>query len=287
MDAQAERLTMRQPSSAEHLEAKPLDLGCGFHVPVRWSRFCALYEYERNTRRPTYVGEKVFPLPVIVQTVVGSWEFRGKNGRATIVPMTVVVGSVGQVYGCKHYGCKRDTGSPDVAYVVRLRAGALDELDEPLFKTQVLHELSLPSLKRSVACETDDEFDSYVFQIFSYVSRASWGERRLNKSSRLRIQRIKRFIEVNASDKISLGDIAGCVDVTPFTCIRQFKNEMGITPHQYLDHVRLSQAKSLLRNRKVTIPEVAARVGIHDLFYFNRWFAKLAGAPPGKFRNLS
>jgi AraC-like DNA-binding protein len=282
MDAQAEGLTVHQPSSDDPLEAKPIDLGCGSHVPVRWSRFCALYEYERNTGRPRYVGEKAFPMPVIVQTVVGCWEFQGKHGRAPIVPMTVVAGSQGQLYGCKH-----DTGPPDVAYVARLRPGALDDMDEPLFNSQVLHGLSLPILKRSVAFETDDEFDSYIFEIFSYVSCASWGEQRLNKITRLRIQRIKRFIELNASENISLAGIAGCVDVTPFTCIRQFKKAMGITPHQYLDHVRLSHAKSLLRNRKLTIPEVASRVGIPDPFYFTRWFAKLAGAPPGRFRSLS
>jgi AraC-like DNA-binding protein len=272
------------PSSGDGtLEAKPIDLGCGSHVPVRWSRFCALYEYERNTHRPKYAGEKIFPMPVIVQTVAGPWEFWGSKGRAAIVPTTVVVGGQGQLYGCKHDTGSR-TGPPDVAYIARLRPGALDEMDEPLFDTQVLDRLSLPNLRQSATLETDDEFDSYIFQIFSYVSCASWGGQRLKKRARLRIQRIKRFIEANATENISLGDIAGCVDVTPYTCIRQFKDQMGVTPHQYLDQVRLSHAKLLLRNSGLTIPEVASRVGISDPFYFTRWFAKLAGAPPGRFR---
>ena len=282
-DTFAETSVRRPPTRI--VEAKPIELGCGVHVPVRSSRFCSLYEYERSVHRLKYLGEKTFAMPTIVQTIAGPWEFRGKSGHTEVDHSTIVAGSQGAVYGCKHETAPK-TAPPDVAYIARLKPGAIDE-DELIFDKQVLERLRLPALNRAVAFEDDDEFESCVFEIFNYVSHASLHDRRSRNTNRLRVQRIKRFIEAHVSENIGLDEIAKCVDVTPFTCIRQFKSATSITPHQYLDRVRMHEAKSLLKKRNVAIPEVAARVGMRDYFYFTRWFAKHAGLPPGKFRDLA
>jgi len=263
-----------------HLDPKPVDLGCGTHVPIRWSPLCVLYRYGPSMHTSRRVDDKMFTLPMIGQTLSGSWEFRGKRGGVTVDSQTIVAGTPGQ-----HFGCKHDKNAANPGYIAYLRTGALDP-EEPMFDTQVISRLRLPDLSRCLSIDSTDEFDSFIFEVFGHVSRASLDGNRLPQRS-LRIQRAKRFIEQHAFEDIALGDIAASINVSPFTCLRQFKATTGVTPHQYLSQLRLGRAQELLKERGLTIGEVGSRVGIRDRFYFTRWFSREVGIPPGRYRNLS
>jgi AraC-like DNA-binding protein len=153
-----------------------------------------------------------------------------------------------------------------------------------MFNTQVINGLALPDLGRCLSLETADEFDSFIFEVFGHVSTASLNGQRLLRRTSMRIQRAKRFIEQYAFEDISLGDIASSINVSPFTCLRQFRSATGETPHDYLSRLRLVRAQQLLRDRRLAIGEVAARIGIRDRSYFTRWFSRHVGMTPGKFR---
>lgn len=256
-----------------------IDLGCGYHVPLRWSQLCILYRYDRDVRSSCYVGEKVFPAPIVVQSLEGRWDFHSKDGRNQIASSRVLVGTPGQGFGCRH-----DVSTPSTAYVAYLQPGAVDEDEKPLFDKQVLPAAHLPSLKRSLAFEDPDAFDSFVFEVFRSASEVSLGTVRQEKRANVRVQRVKRFIEHHAFEDITLLDVAASVNVSPFVCIREFKRATGMTPHAYISSIRLDAAKRLLANRRLTVGDVARRVGIRDRFYFTRWFAKEAGIPPQTFR---
>ena len=261
-------------------EPKPIDLGCGAHVPVRWSRLCVLYRYERRMHASRFIGEKTFAFPMIAQTVSGVWEFHGKSGAATIDPSVVIAGSQGL-----HFGCKHSMEVPSVAHIVSLRPGALDETGEAVFDVQLLNIAVIPDLKRAIALETADEFDSFIFEVFGSVSQVSTNDSSSQRLVSIRIQRAKRFIEQNALENITIADIAASINVSPFTCLREFRCATGMSPHRYLDGVRLKSAKRFLGNRRLTIGEVGSRIGIHDRHYFTRWFVKQTGIPPQRFRD--
>jgi AraC-like DNA-binding protein len=260
-------------------DPKPVNRGCGAHIPVRWSPLCVLYRYEPYEQTSRHVADKTFEAPLVGQTLSGAWEFHGKRGGTTVDSMTVVAGSPGL-----HFGCKHDT-IPTPGYIACLRPGAIDP-EEPMFNAQVINRLKLPDLTRCLAIENNDEFDSFIFEVFGHVSRASLDGDRLPQRS-LRIQRARRFIEQHAFEDIALSDIAASINVSPFTCLRQFKATTGVTPHQYLSQLRLERAQELLKERGLTIGQIGSRVGIRDRFYFTRWFSREVGIPPGKYRNLS
>lgn len=209
---------------------------------------------------------------------MGGWSFHGKKRPTPVDGGTVIAGSPGQ-----HYGCKHARGACDAVCAISLLPGALDEADRAVFEAQVLDGLSLPTLERSLSIEGDDRFESFVFEIFDYVSRVSLRDGG-RKRSDFRVQRMKRFIEQHAYENITLGDIAACLDLSPFTCIRQFKSAMGVTPLRYLSRLRLNRAQALLKTRRLTIAEVAREVGIRDRCYFTRWFSNEAGISPDRFR---
>lgn len=67
---------------------------------------------------------------------------------------------------------------------------------------------------------------------------------------------------------------------------RCMKKHTGMTPLQYVLHLRLEEAKKLLTHTVLTIPEIAEQVGIGDPNYFVRLFSKKLGRPPGAYRRL-
>jgi AraC-like DNA-binding protein len=209
----------------------------------------------------------------------GGWTFHGKKRPTLIDRGAVIAGSP-----CQHYGCNHTASDCDSVCAISLLPGALDEADQAIFSKQVLSGLQLPDPKRTLRIDDDEHFESVIFEIFDYVSRASLGDAATRRLPDFRVQRMKRFIEQHAFESISLADIAKCLDLSPFTCIRRFKSATGITPLRYLSRLRFERAQALLHNRRLTIAEVGRSVGIHDRCYFTRWFSKEAGLAPHVYR---
>lgn len=65
---------------------------------------------------------------------------------------------------------------------------------------------------------------------------------------------------------------------------RLFRNEMHITPHQYLSHLRLQTAADILHiSTGKSITEVARMCGYQDPLYFSRMFKKKYGISPREY----
>jgi AraC-like DNA-binding protein len=67
---------------------------------------------------------------------------------------------------------------------------------------------------------------------------------------------------------------------------RCMKKQLGMSPLQYVLHLRLEEAKKLLSHTVLPIPEIAERVGIPETNYFVRLFGKKVGLSPGAYRRL-
>ena len=64
----------------------------------------------------------------------------------------------------------------------------------------------------------------------------------------------------------------------------EFKNEIGISPSQYLANLRVEKAKELLSNSNMLIKDISNAVGYEDDYVFRRWFKKYTGMTPGQYR---
>ncbi|WP_028563799.1 helix-turn-helix transcriptional regulator [Paenibacillus pinihumi] len=65
---------------------------------------------------------------------------------------------------------------------------------------------------------------------------------------------------------------------------RCLKEHTGLSPVQYVNDLRMEEAKRLLVESELSIPEIAERVAIPDYNYFIRRFRSHVGQPPGLYR---
>lgn len=97
-----------------------------------------------------------------------------------------------------------------------------------------------------------------------------------------RIRLVRERIEAHYERPPSLDRLAGEVQLSPFHLLRLFKAEVGLSPHAYLIHFRLQQAKALLDNGD-SAADAAADCGFSDQSHFIRHFKAAYGVTPGQY----
>ncbi|MCD4485893.1 AraC family transcriptional regulator [Chromobacterium vaccinii] len=68
---------------------------------------------------------------------------------------------------------------------------------------------------------------------------------------------------------------------------RHFRARVGDTPLNHLTGWRIQRARALLRESRLPLAEVAARVGYDSDAAFQRAFKRLTGLPPGEYRRAA
>ena len=79
-------------------------------------------------------------------------------------------------------------------------------------------------------------------------------------------------------------ELSGALSVSEDYLSRIFRQEMGISPWQYLNRYRILRAKALLLQTGDDVKTVARRVGFTDPAYFSRVFHRITGSSPTEYR---
>lgn len=92
------------------------------------------------------------------------------------------------------------------------------------------------------------------------------------------------FARANYMNKLSIDDIIGGTHLSKYYFLRLFKRHTGMGLYEYLNNVRVAEAKRLLKDTDLTVGAVAQSVGFDDVNSFLRYFKKTTGATPAAFR---
>ena len=86
---------------------------------------------------------------------------------------------------------------------------------------------------------------------------------------------------------VTLDDLAALTRLNKFHLLEVFRRDVGVSPHVYLTHLRIHEAKRLLAKGR-PIAEVAYTVGFADQSHLNRQFKRLvSGVTPGRYQRDS
>ncbi|MFD1956805.1 helix-turn-helix domain-containing protein [Paenibacillus thailandensis] len=99
-----------------------------------------------------------------------------------------------------------------------------------------------------------------------------------------RISEIVRYINSHYMEDMSLHLLAEKFYVSPYYLSRFFKEATGFTFVEYLNSVRIKEAKKLLEQSSMKVYHIAAKVGFGSVTHFGRVFKSVTGYAPLHFR---
>lgn len=120
--------------------------------------------------------------------------------------------------------------------------------------------------------------------LFSYFFKPEIHEPNIKDNTTRNIKTILDYIEDNYMNTITIDELAECVNLSKHYFMRFFKRYMGMTCIEYINDYRLNVATNLLLSSGMQITEIAARIGITNLSYFNRIFKKKYNMTPKEYR---
>lgn len=97
----------------------------------------------------------------------------------------------------------------------------------------------------------------------------------------------EEFIRRNLGVKFSMDQLSDYCQVSQRTLLKLFRAEHGVTIQEFVLRKRVQEATRLLIKSELSIKEVAQKVGMSDLQYFNKTMRALTGLPPSKLRENS
>ncbi|WP_367990370.1 helix-turn-helix domain-containing protein [Vibrio sp. NTOU-M3] len=104
------------------------------------------------------------------------------------------------------------------------------------------------------------------------------------KDSRFDLDAIDRYIERHLGQKISVAQLAGSVFLGESQFHMLFKEQMGITPHQYVLGKRIDMAKRFIEQGSLSLGQVAELTGFSGQSTFTHTFTRLQGLSPSQYK---
>ncbi len=101
-----------------------------------------------------------------------------------------------------------------------------------------------------------------------------------NGLSQSTLKQVTDYIHEHLHQDLKLVELAAIAQLSPYHFLRLFKQQMEITPHQYILQRRIETAKYLLQHSNLSLAEIAIRVGFCDQSHLTRCFKRVVGITP-------
>lgn len=177
-------------------------------------------------------------------------EVMREAGRADILPYTFVLSGYDEFRYCQQ----------------ALRLGAKDYLLKPIRSSDILKMLLDAAdevFGKEVCLQRDDTTEKNQI-----------------------VETAKEYISEHYFEKISLGEVADKIGVTPSYLSTLFQKQMQKGFVDYLNEVRIEHACTYLQQNYLKTYEIAYKVGFRDEKYFSKVFKKVKDCPPSDYRKM-
>lgn len=100
-----------------------------------------------------------------------------------------------------------------------------------------------------------------------------------------KVYEAQKFLQQSYLDPPSIEDLAQKIELDRIKLQEGFREIFQVTPFQYLQNYRLDLARVLLEEKKLTVSNVAHRIGYSNVSYFSYAFKRRYGMTPGQYRH--
>lgn len=98
------------------------------------------------------------------------------------------------------------------------------------------------------------------------------------------LMRVLDYIDAHLDQNLKLENLAQLLDMSQFHFSRLFKQSIGLAPHQYLIKQRVERAKQLLKQKDLSIVDIALDCGFNSHSHLSKKFRQVTGMTPKAYR---
>jgi AraC-like DNA-binding protein len=165
------------------------------------------------------------------------------------------------------------------ARTIALTGAALEAAERAGLETTESWE-EFPAFLSSVRqSRTDSELVDGAMAMLAIILR-----RTVRASTDGALAELNRIVMERLPEPIQLNDVAQRLGKHPTAITHQLQRKFGLSYTQYLGRLRIDMAKDLLRRTRLSVRDVAQRVGIADSSNFSKMFRKFEGISPQQYR---
>lgn len=131
----------------------------------------------------------------------------------------------------------------------------------------------------------DMRLNTHLNALLELVMNESWDESKTVKAGKKQsLQAVKEYLDTDYVQHITLDQLSTDFFISKYYLVHTFKEQYGVSIQSYLQSVRITHAKQMLRFSDKSIEEIGLEVGIGELNYFSRVFKEVEGVPPSVYR---
>ncbi len=153
--------------------------------------------------------------------------------------------------------------------------------DNGIAESAIFSDIQVSTLEKA-AVRSGEDMCRYAVVLFEHVDARL---QELADSDDI-IGRVESYIQAHFRENINREDVAAIAYITPNYLSKQFRNKKGMNLREYINQIRIEEAKRLLLTTNLSVSEVAGLSGYENISYFSTVFRKHTGMSPIDWRNL-
>lgn len=131
--------------------------------------------------------------------------------------------------------------------------------------------------------------ENNILEILVWAFRLSGIEENENtqkQDENVMISLAKQYIEDNVEMGLNVSDVAAYCYLSAKQLTRMFQKFEGVSPGKYIINRRISTAQKLLADDSFSLKQISEMMNFNNEYYFNAFFKKHSGMPPGEYRRM-
>lgn len=143
----------------------------------------------------------------------------------------------------------------------------------------------LVSVAKSSDYMRDMRINALLSELMVCIMSESWHpEDKALPNRKSSVLDVKQYLDDNYASRITLEELCSRFYISKYYLTHSFKEQFGLSITAYLQSVRITHAKQLLRFSHKTVEEIGYETGIGAPAYFSRVFKEVEGVSPSVYR---
>ena len=131
---------------------------------------------------------------------------------------------------------------------------------------------------------SDLMIEELLIRILQLESKEAYLKKSLSHSNSSRFAFVIDFIRQNLNEDLAIGLLSQKANMSESHFYRAFKNELGVSPNEFILEEKMKTAESILRMPEQSIKEAYLSAGFNSFSYFCRMFKKRYKVQPSEYR---